>query len=102
MMISKTTRKWRQIKMISVPLKSAWAKTFFTEIIVPIPEQQGKSLFCFGSTDLSPVFFVVLVFFFFFIRPSGLPEHHRGMLNGSFESYFEYLRDLFLNSTIFK
>jgi len=38
----------------------------FREIAVPLHEQQGKSIFCIGSTDRSPVFF----FIFFFSRPA--------------------------------
>jgi hypothetical protein len=32
-------------------------KTLYREVTVPLPEEQGNSLFCIGSTDLSPPFF---------------------------------------------
>jgi hypothetical protein len=82
-----TPPKWRQIKTKSAKLESELLKTSCRAITVPLLEQQGKSLFCIGSTDLSP-----FSLFFFLSRPSGSPEHHREMLNSSFKSYFLYLR----------
>ena len=74
----KTLKKSIQIKIKSVLLGSTWSKTLNREIKVPLLEQQGKSLFCIGSS-----------------WPSGLPEHHREMINGSFKSCFSYLRALY-------
>ena len=37
-----TPRKWRQIKMKSVPLESPWSKPLYREITVPLLEQQRK------------------------------------------------------------
>ena len=79
-------QKWCQMKMKSVPLESALSKALLRENTVSLLKQQGKLLFCMGSTDLSPVFFFV----FFFSRPSGLPELHKD-INGSFKSFFAYL-----------
>ena len=76
--------------MKSVPFESAWSNTSYSEITVLLLEQQGKSLFCMGSTDHVSRFF--FFFLFFFSRPNGLPENHKEMLNGSFKSYFAYLR----------
>ena len=92
----KTLKKSIQIKIKSVLLGSTWSKTLNREIKVPLLEQQGKSLFCIDTTDLSPIFFS-----FFFNRTNRLPEHHRDMLNGSFKSYLSYLNFLTSFSTKF-
>jgi hypothetical protein len=72
-----TPREWRHIKIKSAPLESALSKTLYREITISLTEQQRKSLFCIGSTDLFPVFFSS--------RAQGWPEHHREMCNSSFE-----------------
>ena len=87
-----TPRKWRQIKMKSVPLVLAWSKTLCREITVPLPKQQGKSV----ALICLPFFF--FFFFFFFSGPSGLPEHDRKMPMAHSKA-ISHIYVLFINST---
>ena len=43
--------------MKSVPFESAWSKLLHRETILPLLEQQGKSLLCIGSADSSLICF---------------------------------------------
>ena len=61
-------------------------KTPYRRIKVPHLEQQGKSLFRMGSTDISP---------FFCTKASRLLQHRRKLRNSSFKSYHLYLLHFF-------
>jgi hypothetical protein len=80
-----TPQKWRPIKMKTVPWESKWSKPSTGKLQSPSINNKENHFFASVAQICLPFF---VFFSSFFNRSSGLPQHHRGILNGSLKSYF--------------